>query len=112
MSGFQAAGRGLLIEIVQLGLASVRTQTTPFRRIEKMRCQQDRKSTRLNPSHLGISYAVFCLKKKNSHPREFTQRLVHAHTQLDKLSAHVHLPVQATTDRLLATTKRGHTSVE
>src|SRR5947199_7067988 len=26
--------------------------------------EQDRKSTRLNSSHLGISYAVFCLKKK------------------------------------------------
>src|SRR5947199_7749646 len=28
---------------------------------------KDRKSTRLNSSHLGISYAVFCLKKKNRH---------------------------------------------
>src|SRR5262245_64433059 len=28
--------------------------------------QADRKSTRLNSSHLGISYAVFCLKKKNT----------------------------------------------
>src|SRR5262245_29903998 len=27
--------------------------------------REDRKSTRLNSSHLGISYAVFCLKKKN-----------------------------------------------
>src|SRR5258705_10112441 len=27
-------------------------------------CGRDRKSTRLNSSHLGISYAVFCLKKK------------------------------------------------
>src|SRR5207302_2504812 len=26
---------------------------------------QDRKSTRLNSSHVKISYAVFCLKKKN-----------------------------------------------
>src|SRR5262245_65010923 len=26
--------------------------------------EADRKSTRLNSSHLGISYAVFCLKKK------------------------------------------------
>src|SRR5690625_5459648 len=26
----------------------------------------DRKSTRLNSSHVAISYAVFCLKKKNS----------------------------------------------
>src|SRR3712207_7592989 len=28
--------------------------------------QQDRKSTRLNSSHANISYAVFCLKKKNN----------------------------------------------
>src|SRR5688500_20084133 len=28
------------------------------------RCRSDRKSTRLNSSHLVISYAVFCLKKK------------------------------------------------
>src|SRR3989454_6701893 len=30
------------------------------------RDEGDRKSTRLNSSHLVISYAVFCLKKKNS----------------------------------------------
>src|SRR5256885_3707645 len=29
--------------------------------------EQDRKSTRLNSSHLVISYAVFCLKKKHFH---------------------------------------------
>src|SRR5256885_2439649 len=29
--------------------------------------EQDRKSTRLNSSHLVISYAVFCLKKKNNY---------------------------------------------
>src|SRR5690625_7028955 len=29
--------------------------------------QEDRKSTRLNSSHVAISYAVFCLKKKNRH---------------------------------------------
>src|SRR5690606_41845211 len=28
---------------------------------------QDRKSTRLNSSHVKISYAVFCLKKKNDY---------------------------------------------
>src|SRR5256885_3805938 len=28
---------------------------------------EDRKSTRLNSSHLVISYAVFCLKKKKTH---------------------------------------------
>src|SRR5262245_63830555 len=30
----------------------------------------DRKSTRLNSSHLGISYAVFCLKKKKKKKKE------------------------------------------
>src|SRR5258705_3824693 len=31
------------------------------------RSAEDRKSTRLNSSHLGISYAVFCLKKKKKY---------------------------------------------
>src|SRR5256885_4543115 len=42
---------------------------------------RDRKSTRLNSSHLVISYAVFCLKKKNNilAPRRFSDEL-HEHT--------------------------------
>src|SRR2546426_8739845 len=40
----------------------------------------DRKSTRLNSSHLVISYAVFCLKKKKRttptpHPRRYPTRI-------------------------------------
>src|SRR5258705_3137215 len=36
--------------------------------ISTRRCQSatDRKSTRLNSSHLGISYAAFCLKQKST----------------------------------------------
>src|SRR3712207_8330343 len=34
----------------------------------------DRKSTRLNSSHANISYAVFCLKKKNNKSRSTTLR--------------------------------------
>src|SRR2546426_5972075 len=44
-------GRGRLLD---LGLAGGRPAEPPV----------DRKSTRLNSSHLVISYAVFCLKKK------------------------------------------------
>src|SRR3712207_7270251 len=33
--------------------------------------RRDRKSTRLNSSHANISYAVFCLKKKNNKNDEF-----------------------------------------
>src|SRR5262245_62887879 len=39
----------------------------------------DRKSTRLNSSHLGISYAVFCLKKKTKNkktPKRYTQKQI------------------------------------
>src|SRR5436190_15463847 len=35
---------------------------------------RDRKSTRLNSSHTVISYAVFCLKKKNKWPKYTTRR--------------------------------------
>src|SRR5258705_2740159 len=42
---------------------------------EKM--DEDRKSTRLNSSHLGISYAVFCLKKeKNTSELQSLRHLV------------------------------------
>src|SRR3712207_7637478 len=35
------------------------------RALEHRQHEEDRKSTRLNSSHANISYAVFCLKKKN-----------------------------------------------
>jgi len=47
-----------------------------------------------------------------SHPREFTQRLIDAHAELDKLAPHVHLPVQSGSDRMLAAMKRGYTALE
>src|SRR5439155_19073461 len=50
--------------------ASVDLQLSLWRRASKLthpnllQLYQDRKSTRLNSSHVAISYAVFCLKKK------------------------------------------------
>src|SRR5256885_5275269 len=46
----------------------IRRPTTPssFSRAPSAEFHRDRKSTRLNSSHLVISYAVFCLKKKNN----------------------------------------------
>src|SRR5689334_24473972 len=49
------------------GLDAVRERIGMFERSER----GDRKSTRLNSSHSSISYAVFCLKKKNSCHFEF-----------------------------------------
>src|SRR5690606_19124492 len=41
-------------------------QERTIARLDALIGQLDRKSTRLNSSHVKISYAVFCLKKKNS----------------------------------------------
>src|SRR5258705_2225241 len=38
----------------------------PHSRVRCLTKVSDRKSTRLNSSHLGISYAVFCLEKKKT----------------------------------------------
>src|SRR5262245_64649215 len=40
----------------------------------------DRKSTRLNSSHLGISYAVFCLKKKKKKEKKNKEKTKHNDT--------------------------------
>src|SRR5437899_9264783 len=48
-------------------------------RVER-RSGRDRKSTRLNSSHLGISYAVFCLKKKKTTDPASPTRTTHRAT--------------------------------
>src|SRR5262245_9694252 len=51
---------------LQASIATIAHHERPdyLDRLAMLRNQVDRKSTRLNSSHLGISYAVFCLKKK------------------------------------------------
>ena len=47
-----------------------------------------------------------------SHPAEFTDDLITAYAEEPKLASYLHLPVQAGSDRILATMKRGHTAAE
>src|SRR5690625_6118988 len=57
---------GLLTHVgASMALVGFAPMKLPFGRV-----LIDRKSTRLNSSHVAISYAVFCLKKKN----KYTQR--------------------------------------
>src|SRR5438874_4582814 len=53
-------------EIITRGLVHVDTSGDVL--------EEDRKSTRLNSSHVEISYAVFCLKKKKLNERNFFQQ--------------------------------------
>src|SRR5256885_10878754 len=59
---------------------------------------EDRKSTRLNSSHLVISYAVFCLKKKKKKQREEVSG------NIKEYSAYIHLTVVHTFKRLTLVT--------
>src|SRR2546421_5885139 len=63
---FRSAERGAHAERVPFAVGGDAGSVRGHERLE------DRKSTRLNSSHDQISYAVFCLKKKNTH---------HAHVQ-------------------------------
>ncbi len=52
------------------------------------------------------------LRFTTSHPKEMTQRLIDVYASTPKLSSHLHLPVQAGSDRILAAMKRGYTALE
>lgn len=52
------------------------------------------------------------LRYTTSHPREMTARVVEAYARLPKLVSHLHLPVQAGSDRILSAMKRGYTTLE
>jgi tRNA-2-methylthio-N6-dimethylallyladenosine synthase len=52
------------------------------------------------------------IRYTTSHPREMTERLIECYRTLPKLVSHLHLPVQAGSDRILAAMKRGYTVLE
>jgi len=52
------------------------------------------------------------LRFTTSHPKEMTQRLIDVYATTPKLASHLHLPVQAGSDRILAAMKRGYTALE
>ena len=47
-----------------------------------------------------------------SHPVEFSDRLIETYAEVPELVSHLHLPVQAGSDKILSLMKRGHTSIE
>jgi tRNA-2-methylthio-N6-dimethylallyladenosine synthase len=52
------------------------------------------------------------IRYTTSHPKEMSARLIGAYARVDKLSSHLHLPVQSGSDRVLAAMKRGYTAIE
>ena len=52
------------------------------------------------------------IRYTTSHPREMSDRLIETYRKVPKLVSHLHLPVQAGSDRILAAMKRGYTTLE
>jgi len=52
------------------------------------------------------------IRYTTSHPREMSARLIAAYERIPKLVSHLHLPLQAGSDRVLAAMKRGYTVLE
>ncbi|MFK7831410.1 MAG: tRNA (N6-isopentenyl adenosine(37)-C2)-methylthiotransferase MiaB [Congregibacter sp.] len=52
------------------------------------------------------------IRYTTSHPVEFSEALIQAYAEIPELVDHLHLPVQAGSDRILAAMKRGHTVLE
>src|SRR5207253_9411814 len=61
-AGFENAAHGFLLNADQVKFSPPRLDLGPDGAARSR--GRDRKSTRLNSSHVAISYAVFCLKKK------------------------------------------------
>jgi len=52
------------------------------------------------------------IRYTTSHPREMSDRLIDTYRTVPKLVSHLHLPVQAGSDRVLAAMKRGYMTIE
>src|SRR4051812_49517251 len=63
------------LEVTQLGIVERPMDLSLEQLHGPLNDAQDRKSTRLNSSHMSISYAVFCLKKKKYKTTTLTKGL-------------------------------------
>jgi tRNA-2-methylthio-N6-dimethylallyladenosine synthase len=101
----------ILAEIAELAAQGVREVTLLGQNVNAWR----------EPETMDFAFLLECvsdipgierIRYTTSHPREFTPSLVAAHAKLPKLATHIHLPVQAGSDRILAAMKRGYTVLE
>src|SRR5688572_22763444 len=104
----------ILIEVAELAQQGVKEVTLLGQNVNAYHGSADSGSADLA---LLIEYVAAIpgierIRYTTSHPREFTQRLVDAHARIPQLAPHVHLPVQAGSDRVLAAMKRGYTVLE
>ncbi len=101
----------VLTEVADLALQGVREITLLGQNVNAYRADGDADLATLL-EYLSDMPGIERIRYTTSHPKEMTPRLIAAHAGLPKLAAHLHLPVQSGSDRVLAAMKRGYTALE
>ena len=104
----------VLTEVAELATQGVREVTLLGQNVNAWRADVDGQAGdfALLLEYVAEIPGIERIRYTTSHPNEFTQRLIDAHARVDKLVAHVHLPVQHGSDRVLAAMKRGYTALQ
>jgi tRNA-2-methylthio-N6-dimethylallyladenosine synthase len=105
----------VLVEVAELAQQGVKEMTLLGQNVNAYRSatpEGDAADLALLLEYVAAIPGIERIRYTTSHPRDFTQRLIDAHAAIPQLAPHVHLPVQAGADRILALMKRGYTVLE
>jgi tRNA-2-methylthio-N6-dimethylallyladenosine synthase len=105
----------VLTEVAELALQGVKEITLLGQNVNAYRSKTEESEDAdfaLLLEYIAEIPGIERIRYTTSHPKEFTQRLIDAYAKIPGLVNHVHLPVQAGSDRVLAAMKRGYTVLE
>ena len=106
----------ILTEIAELTAQGVKEVTLLGQNVNAYRGTMDDNDTIADLADLIETIAempeIKRIRYTTSHPREMTQKLIDMYARVPKLVSHLHLPVQAGSDRVLMAMKRGYTALE
>jgi tRNA-2-methylthio-N6-dimethylallyladenosine synthase len=105
----------VLAEVAELALQGVREITLLGQNVNAYRgatAEGSPADLALLLEYVAAMPGIERIRFTTSHPKEFTQRLIDAYARIPQLAGHVHLPVQAGSDAVLAAMKRGYTALE
>ena len=106
----------ILVEIAELAAQGVKEVTLLGQNVNAYRGVMDDAGTIADLADLIETIAempeIERIRYTTSHPREMTPKLIDMYARVPKLVSHLHLPVQAGSDRVLVAMKRGYTGLE
>jgi len=106
----------ILVEIAELAAQGVKEVTLLGQNVNAYRGVMDEAGTIADLADLIETIAempeIERIRYTTSHPREMTPKLIDMYARVPKLVSHLHLPVQAGSDRVLVAMKRGYTGLE